>query len=251
MRQFEIHPAAELFPMMDEEEFNTLVQSIEKIGLLHPVLLFEDKILDGRNRVRACHHLGIEPAYKTAHFVRDPYEWVWSTNAERRHLPKGQLAIIKAKQIAASEEWRRAREEEERERRSEGMKGKRNRAKEKGVPSCGGSPVAPAKKRGGTSKGSTAAVAAKEAGVSTRTMERAIALQKADPEAADKVASGEMTMTAATREPHEIEIKTTSIKLPGDLFTRVEAYAQKKGLTRTAAIVELLERAIAAMELAA
>ena len=57
---YDVHPAAEIFPLMSDEEFKGLVADIQEHGLREPIVLHDGKVLDGRNRVRACEELGIE-----------------------------------------------------------------------------------------------------------------------------------------------------------------------------------------------
>jgi len=54
-------------------------------GLREPITVFEDMILDGRNRYRACLEAGIEPT-STAYIGDDPQGFVVSMNMHRRHL---------------------------------------------------------------------------------------------------------------------------------------------------------------------
>jgi hypothetical protein len=71
------HPiAADLFPLIEGQEFDELVADIKKYGLREPVVLFEDKILDGRNRTRAALEAGYE-GRKGAPFVThdDPQDF--------------------------------------------------------------------------------------------------------------------------------------------------------------------------------
>jgi ParB-like chromosome segregation protein Spo0J len=86
------HDLANAFPMMSDDEFAALVEDIDKNGLLHPVVMFEGKILDGRNRYEACQKLGI--AHREIQFKGDdPASFVASENLRRRHLTPTQLAV--------------------------------------------------------------------------------------------------------------------------------------------------------------
>src|SRR6266540_5308508 len=53
MREF--HPLADAFPLIEDDspEFAELVKDIETHGQLLPIVMYEGKILDGRNRARA------------------------------------------------------------------------------------------------------------------------------------------------------------------------------------------------------
>jgi hypothetical protein len=56
----EIHPAAELFPMMSDDELQELGEDIKKHGLHEGVALCDGKLLDGRNRLDAMEMAGIK-----------------------------------------------------------------------------------------------------------------------------------------------------------------------------------------------
>lgn len=88
-----IHPAAELFPMMTGDEFNSLVESIKSQGLREAAWLTTDgELLDGRNRVAACEKAGVEPQFRT-YQGDDPVQFVWDMNVSRRHLTATQTAV--------------------------------------------------------------------------------------------------------------------------------------------------------------
>lgn len=91
------HPIANIFPLMEGDEFEALVSDISQNGLTDPVVMLDGKILDGRNRWRACQRLGI--AHKEVQFDQlttgsdDPTAYVWSKNVVRRQLNAGQIAM--------------------------------------------------------------------------------------------------------------------------------------------------------------
>jgi hypothetical protein len=93
--ELEVHPLANEFPMMSELEFESLKHDISVNGCREPIVLFEKKILDGRNRYRACRELG-KP------FLTKPFEGSFeaarqysaSANLLRRHLTKSQKAMV-------------------------------------------------------------------------------------------------------------------------------------------------------------
>lgn len=92
----EFHPIANLFPMMPEKDLMVLAEDIKTNGQQVPIYVHEGKVLDGRNRYRACEISGVEP--KTEPFYgTDPLAFVVSMNLKRRHLNESQRAMIAAK----------------------------------------------------------------------------------------------------------------------------------------------------------
>lgn len=92
----EFHPASEIFDLLEGNEFDELVASIRKIGLIEEIWLHPDgRVLDGRNRYRACIAAGVEPRFKEWDGIGFAADFVYALNFSRRHLDDG------AKQIAA------------------------------------------------------------------------------------------------------------------------------------------------------
>ncbi len=61
---FPFHPVANLFPLLDGNDFRELKRDIREQGLCGPIWTYKGQIIDGRNRSRACADLGIEPTYR-------------------------------------------------------------------------------------------------------------------------------------------------------------------------------------------
>jgi hypothetical protein len=94
--QTPIHPLAEIFPLLEGPEFAALVSDIADRGQLEAIVLCEGKILDGRNRYRACLAAGVAPRFE--HYEGDdPLGLVVSRNIRRRHLDESQRALVAAK----------------------------------------------------------------------------------------------------------------------------------------------------------
>ena len=89
------HEYAALFPMATEAELQDMAADIKERGLLCPVVTLDDKVLDGRNRVRACEIAGVPPRFQE-YAGADPLADVVSWNLKRRHLTTSQQAGIGA-----------------------------------------------------------------------------------------------------------------------------------------------------------
>ena len=98
MTELEFHPLANLFPLIEGTEFEDLVADVRANGLREAVVLYQGKVLDGRNRYRACLAAEVEP--RTVYFRPDlegePLAFVISKNLKRRHLNESQRAMVAA-----------------------------------------------------------------------------------------------------------------------------------------------------------
>jgi len=94
--ELQVHPLANLFPLMEGEDFDDLVADIKANELNEPIVLHEGMILDGRNRYRACQAAGVDPTF-VPYRGNDPVAFVISANIRRRHLDASQRAMVAAK----------------------------------------------------------------------------------------------------------------------------------------------------------
>jgi hypothetical protein len=104
--RLDFHPAANLFPLMNEADRRVLAEDIEHNGQRLPILTVDGKVIDGRNRYLACLDVRVEPWIEqaSAEAHADPIGFVVSMNITRRHLSAGQRAIVAAEAWALAEQ---------------------------------------------------------------------------------------------------------------------------------------------------
>jgi hypothetical protein len=71
---------------MNGDDYESLKEDIRAHGQREPVTLLDGRVLDGRNRYRACRELGLVPLTREAPGGVDPVAFVVSLNLYRRHL---------------------------------------------------------------------------------------------------------------------------------------------------------------------
>ena len=183
IKDLAFHEAANIFPMMEPSAFREFKADLEEHGVLEPAKILDGKVLDGRNRYRACLELGIKlPTVPVE--TDDPVAYVVSQNACRRHLTPSQLSLVAA----------RAREfydKEAKERMSEGGMQGRNKQLHGGVVTL----PPPQKSRD---------AAGKALGVSGKLVDHATkVLRRAVPEVVKAVEDGRMSVTTGAMLAHE------------------------------------------------
>jgi hypothetical protein len=128
-----VHPVADLFPLMSESELRELGEDIKENGLRASIVVYKDKLLDGRNRLDAMELVGVKFGFMAEHgretknkffylhacdgssildgdaaiidhFDGDPYDYVLSANVHRRHLTGEQKRELIAKILKAKPE---------------------------------------------------------------------------------------------------------------------------------------------------
>ena len=93
------HPVANIFALIEGEDFEALVEDIGVNGLREDIWLHQDgRIIDGRNRYRACLEAKVEPRFKTFEEPDDKLlDFVLSLNSHRRQLNETMRAMAAAK----------------------------------------------------------------------------------------------------------------------------------------------------------
>ena len=182
-----VHPVCDMFPLMTRLELEALTDDITAHGLMNPVVVHHGQLVDGRNRVFACREAGISPRKVE---WRDIYQgdeplprWIWSINAERRHLTEDQYVQAQVA-ITAYEEREAAKV-----RQSAGGKAAGNHrpkvVTERSEP----------KKR----EPAVRTKIAKQLGVSERKVQQALTVQK-KPELAKEVIQGKIKLHEAAKQ---------------------------------------------------
>jgi len=90
----EQHELSKAYPPMSDEEFQDLKDSIEIVGLLDPITIYEEKVIDGWHRYNACLAVSMPHAEVDLPDDVDPVDFVRAKNGpSRRHMTPSQLAL--------------------------------------------------------------------------------------------------------------------------------------------------------------
>ena len=90
--KYEQHPIGKIMPRMTEEQYQALKADITKNGLLFPITLYENMVLDGWHRYQACEELHIDA--KTSEYKGDsPVGFIVGAST-RRDLTAEQKATL-------------------------------------------------------------------------------------------------------------------------------------------------------------
>jgi ParB-like chromosome segregation protein Spo0J len=87
------HPLSSAFPAMTAQEYQDLRDSVEVNGVLNPITIFEDMVLDGWHRYKAANESNMDcPEVELEDWI-DPKDFVLAQNKNRRHITSAQLAM--------------------------------------------------------------------------------------------------------------------------------------------------------------
>jgi len=172
----EAHEYANAFPMATDGEIEQMAADIRARGLLNPIITLDGKILDGRNRERACELADVTPDYEVYRGT-DPLGDVVAWNLHRRQLSTSQRAEVARTLKPMYEEQARERQR-----------------------AAGGDHTAVRANLPEAVKGKAIDQAAAAVGVSGRTVQDAEYVHTHAPELSEKIKAGEMTVNAAKEE---------------------------------------------------
>jgi len=196
---FSIHPLADAFPLIEGKEFDELCQSIEDDGLREPIVMQDGVLIDGRNRLRACLHVGVAPDFTEYDEDIEVPEYIWIKNALRRHLSDDGRAAAATTFLGWEEDQRQKAlaETMAKARESRWVEPEEIDEDEEQVEPNSVQPVEPAKPN------ATARAIAERAGVSKHKAVQAIAVKKYDDEHGTdlikKVTTGEVKLRDAAK----------------------------------------------------
>lgn len=196
-----VHPAAELFPLIEGDEFDQLVADIDTNGLLEPVWVMPDgALLDGRNRVKACVKTST-PIQTRTYEGSDPIGFVLSLNLKRRHLTTGQRAMLALQVESLIAEHNRP--------------GRRWGVEDDLIPAD--LPELSRRERESREQ------AAKSVGTSGRAVAQAKRIQQEAPDLAEKVIAGELALDKAEREVKSRQARERNEQRQNDAQQRAQS----------------------------
>ena len=189
------HPAASIFPLMAGAEFQQLCNSIRENGQREPIKRLRDgRIVDGRNRFRACEVVRVAPLVETIEMDDEAVmEFVIDENLHRRHLDATQKAMVGVRIL--EHEKRLAKERQREGQRKGGQTAGRGRKQDEDS--------FPTRFRGSKRSGEATARVAKRVGVGETYVREAVKIATKDPTAGMAMASGEKTLQQVKREKVE------------------------------------------------
>ena len=237
--EYECHEYANLLPMMSAREFADLKKSVESTGLQEPIVLYKGKILDGRNRYKACLSLGTEPRFSEVE-IRDDQEaidYVVTHNLQRRNLTAGQKAVVALKAYPLI---KGAVREERIQRIRDAIAAKRIDEKTANLPSSDDA----GSKRGRKKERTTVSVVGDLFSVSATYVRYAEALQTKDSSLLDEVITGKAQLYDLYRQhcPSDAERAKRGPK-PNPVRTKLNALIRLVGKKDMATVLAKLEEA--------
>ena len=102
---FPVHPAANIFPMMDEKRLGELALDIQQNGQQVPIRLLDGALIDGRNRLAACRIAKVQPIFDYLPDGTNPWQVAWTFNGQRRDLNDAQRYLLFLDCMEGNKAW--------------------------------------------------------------------------------------------------------------------------------------------------
>ena len=217
---YEYHPFADVFPLLYSHDLDNLIQDIEHNGQRDPIILYDGKILDGRNRHRACTHLGIDPIF-TESAAKDDEEALSesvSRNLSRRHMTPSQRSVAGARLLPMFEEIKKQKQGERTDLVNKGSDGSNIEAP---VPQCSDERAPQARD-----------LAAEAVGVGARSVQSAKKVLTKAPDLVPALEAGHIKVKAAAqlaKEDRETRDAVMSLVTSGEEKSVSKAVQRVKG----------------------
>ena len=212
--KLEFHSVANIMPMMSNNEYEALKLDVKANGLREPIVIYQNKIIDGRNRYNACLDTGIKPIFKEYKGEeKDLIDFVISLNINRRHLTQSQLSCLAVENIEYYEI-------KTKENLSIKMKNIKTGKADKNIKTL-----------------NTMQTLSSLFGVSERYIADAKKLQKLDIDLFNKVKTGEITLTKAIKDYALMQKLETINK---DVNTNIDSVLTKNDLKKISELVNEL-----------
>ena len=230
-----VHEVCDYYPLMDGDARAKLALDIRTNGLVHPVVLHEGELVDGRNRLLACRLAGVDPRFvEWKEIYSGPMSigrWIRSVNGERRHMTMDQLAATEV--AVRGWEEREAAKERQIQQGERGKEGGRGNKKTLPANSTEGfSGRAPSKDR----TGETRVQIATAVGCTPYKAQQALTVAAADPDLLKEVAHGRTSLREAERQvkgsPAAEQRKVRSHRIDTLARARVALLEQTKRFTQ-------------------
>jgi protein gp37/ParB-like chromosome segregation protein Spo0J len=198
-----IHPAADLFPMVEGDEFRELCADVKERGLAQPITIWTDgTLLDGRNRLMACYETNQEVVLDR-YEGNDPVQFSLSANLHRRHLSAGQRACVGLKVLELLQPAAKERIAEAGRSAAPGRPAEKGSADLRDLSPAPASQPPPSPTSADQRK--STAQAAKAVGASPRAVEQAARVERSAPDLLPQVQAGTMALDRAHREAQQRE----------------------------------------------
>lgn len=186
--KLELHEYATLFPAMSQEDRDALKEDISKNGVIEPVVVWCNQIVDGRHRYEIANELDCYVPVKglaDSLTEEEVLEYVLSKNFTRRHMTSSQRAAVAADAgtLLAEMENRRGMEEAK-------QAGKTVTEDEFGVLIDGVAVI---------TEGRTVEIVAARAGTNKQYLYDAATIKEGSRELLDRVKAGELTIPQAKK----------------------------------------------------